>query len=76
MKLTWFTLPALLAAAIAYGHGSRLSAALNSISPQSNIEAIMDSYQIGAAASVLLADGVSTFSQTAPTHLLRSMWGQ
>jgi hypothetical protein len=76
MKLTSFTLPALLAVAIAYGHGSRLSAALNSISPRSKVEVIVDSYKGGAAATVLLAAGISTFSQTAPTHLLRSMWGQ
>jgi hypothetical protein len=76
MKLTWFTLPVLLTAAIVCGHGSSLSAEMDSSSSRSNIEAIVGSYKGGAAATVLLVVGVSSFSRTPPTHLLRSMWGR
>jgi hypothetical protein len=76
MKLTWFTLPVVLAAAIAGANGSRVPAALNSISPRSQIEAIVHSYKGGAATATLLAGGMRKVSQRAPANLLRSMWGQ
>jgi hypothetical protein len=75
MKLTWFTLIVVLAGGIACAHASRVPA-LNSISPRSQIEAIVHSYNSGLAAIALLAEGMRNFSPTAPANLSRSMWGQ
>jgi hypothetical protein len=76
MKLTWLTLPALLAAGIVCAQGSSLSAELDSISSRSNIEVIGDCYKGSAATSILLAAAVSSPCERSVLNALRSMWGQ
>jgi hypothetical protein len=75
MKLTFLTLPVLLAVAIACTDGSRLSAEVDGTSSRSEIKAIVGSYK-GVAAIASVCAGVNSFSRTTPTHLLRCMWGQ
>jgi hypothetical protein len=76
MKLAWLTLPAFLAAGIACAHGSSLPAELGSSSARSNIEVIGDSYKGTAAATAVIATGVSSLCQTSVLNAMRSMWGQ
>jgi hypothetical protein len=76
MKLTWLTLPALLAAGIVCAQGSSLSAELDSISSRSNIEVIGDCYKGSAATTILLAAEVSSLCERSVLNALRTMWGQ
>jgi hypothetical protein len=67
-------LPVVLGAGIACARGLRLPAELESITPKSNIEAIVDLYNGGTASAALFAAGVSSVCGT-PIVNARSMWG-
>jgi hypothetical protein len=76
MKLTWLTLPILLVAGMASALGLKAPAQWESISPKSDLVAILDSYQGRADTIVYLAAGVRNVCETSILSAPRSMWGQ
>ena len=76
MKLIWLALSVFLAAGITCTDRSGFRAEPESMTVTSSIEVIVDSYTGGAAATALLAAGLSEVCGTSVVNDTRSMWGQ